>query len=238
MQIQPISQGFEMEQIVPFFQPVMDLECRSVLSYECLARQVTTCEQAFLPSEFIQIIEQEQCFGELTRAIFHQSAEYFRNMNTAWSINLSQQDISELALINFLQDYLKFYPFPQRVILEMSAQLVQSCPEEFKAFLLVCKVLDIQLFIDNFTCDVEKMKPLLSLPIDGIKIDGPLICQLNTDQSAIDRVNTFNQLACTKGILVIAQHIENHETLQALEQLGIRYGQGFYLSEPNRKTLN
>lgn len=236
MQVHQVSEAFDIEQVVPFFQPVMDLEHNAVWNYECLARLMTESEQAFLPSDFLQIIEQRQCFGQLTRTIFLRSAEYFRHLNLAWSINISRPDMLEAKLAKFLKDYLHFYPNPGRVSIEMTAELAVEYPEEFKSFLLLCKALDIRLFIDHFGACTSHLEQILALPIDGVKIDGNLINQLIKDKEVVEFVDKLNQMARQRDIKVIAEHIEDRRTLSEVDKLGIRYAQGFYFCEPSART--
>ncbi|GAB3026633.1 EAL domain-containing protein [Bowmanella dokdonensis] len=232
MRIKQIAGAFDIERIVPYFQPIMDLEHHAVWSYECLARLVTDKEQTFLPSEFLYLVERGQCFGQLSQRIFHASAEYFRNNNMAWSINISQQDIVESKLVRFLTDFLPEYPNPGRITLELMAATAFNHRNEFKSFLQMCKTLNIRLFVDHFGAISSNIMTILELPIDGVKVDGALIKQMARSQETMDFVSHLQQLAEERDIAVIAEHIEDKSSLQAVRSLGIRYGQGFYFSKP------
>ncbi|MFT5277458.1 MAG: EAL domain-containing protein (putative c-di-GMP-specific phosphodiesterase class I), partial [Granulosicoccus sp.] len=48
---------FKMERVVPYFQPIMNLNNNRVWRYECLARLLGEKEHIFLPSEFLTIVE-------------------------------------------------------------------------------------------------------------------------------------------------------------------------------------
>ncbi len=232
MQIKPVMGSFDIERIVPYFQPIMDLDHHAVNSYECLARLVTQNEQTFLPSEFLCLVEREQCFGALTQRIFHASSEYFRNNSMGWSINISQQDIIEPHLSKFLSEFIQDYPNPQRITLELMASTAMQYREEFQSFLDVCKALGIRLFVDHFGALNHHILSLLDLPIDGIKVDGHLIKQMTQSQEVLDFVGHLNQLSQQRRIIVIAEHIEDKDCLTAVQELGIRFGQGFYFSKP------
>ncbi|GGD59202.1 EAL domain-containing protein [Lacimicrobium alkaliphilum] len=232
MHIKQIMGSFDIERIVPYFQPIMDLQHHAVNSYECLARLVTEDEQTFLPSEFLCLVEREHCFGELTQRVFHASAEYFRNNNIGWSINISQQDIVEPRLSKFLSEFVQDYPSPRRVTLELMAATAFQYRDEFKSFLDICKALGIKLFVDHFGAINSNILSLLDLPVDGIKVDGHLIKQMTRSQEALDFVGHVNQLSQQRNIIVIAEHVEDKDCLDAVQSLGIRYGQGFYFSKP------
>ncbi|MDF2177802.1 EAL domain-containing protein [Aliiglaciecola sp. CAU 1673] len=232
MKVKEILDNIDIDRVVPYFQPIMDLEHHSVWSYECLARLVTEKEQTFLPSDFLFLVEREHSFGELTRRVFHASSEYFRDNNLAWSINISQQDIIEPTLTKFLNEFVKHYPNPNRITLEIMASTALNHRAEFQSFLQVCKALDIRLLVDHFGGVSGNILTILDMPVDGIKIDGSLVKQMAKSQEAADFVDHLNQLASERNIAVIAEHIEDKSCLDAVRSLGIRYGQGFYFSKP------
>ena len=41
MQVTEVTDSFNLDNVVPFFQPIMDLQNDAVWSYECLARLLT-----------------------------------------------------------------------------------------------------------------------------------------------------------------------------------------------------
>jgi EAL domain-containing protein (putative c-di-GMP-specific phosphodiesterase class I) len=232
MRIKQVTESFSLDRVVPFFQPIMDIENNAVWRYECLARLVTLDEQTFLPSDFLYLVESQQSVELLTETIFNRSAEYFRNINVAWNINISLQDMLSPQLGKFLRDYLSNYPNPRRVSLELIASAVFSHPKEFKALLVTCRELNIGMFIDHFGATTDNIKGVLDLPVNGIKVAGSLINKLVNNKQSRDFVDHLTEQAGQKGIVVIAEHVEQQETLDILKKMGIRYAQGFYFSHP------
>ena len=51
MPIKEITESFSLDRIVPFFQPIMDLEGERVWRYECLARLIGEHQDTFLPND-------------------------------------------------------------------------------------------------------------------------------------------------------------------------------------------
>lgn len=237
MHIKRVTDHFSLDRVVPFFQPIMDISQETVWRFECLARLVTPCEQTFIPSEFLHLIERQQTVAQLTETIFSRSANYFRDLNAAWSINITQQDMLNPFLFDTLSEALRDYPNPKRVGLELTASAVLDNIDEFKLFAAQCQELNIAIYIDNFGATSGNIKSILKLPIDGIKIAGRLISQLMDNHETFEFVEYFTQLAAAKNITVVAVHVENWATLEKLRELGIRYAQGYYFSEPKPGTL-
>lgn len=232
MHIQEITEHFDLKRVVPFFQPIMDITQNTVWRFECLARLVTPCEQTFLPSEFLHLVERQQSVERLTETMFNRCAEYFRDINMAWNINISRVDMLNADFLNMLSDTLAGYPNPTRVSLEVTASEVLEDIEEFHRFALNCKSLKVGLFIDHFGAKTGNINSILGLPIDGVKVAGRLIKQIMENQQTFDFVEHLTHQANLKNIKVVAVHVEDKATLQCVKDLGIKYAQGFYFRHP------
>lgn len=234
MQVCEVSRDYHVENIVPFFQPISDLTQDRVWGYESLARLIREDQHVCLPSEFLYLLQKDSCYGDLTRKIFHSSAQYFRDVQVNWSINITEKDVLNPHTLSFLKDYLLDYPNAHRVMLEISANTLFSYPEQFKAFLLLSKTLGIQIVVDRFAEPLTQLQRVLDFPIDGFKIDASR--HLHGDVST----HTFLKLkekAQNNDIFVIAEQIENHACLESVMALGIQYGQGFFISYPQSEAV-
>ncbi|GAB5382660.1 MAG: hypothetical protein Alis3KO_30550 [Aliiglaciecola sp.] len=236
MHIKEVTEHFDLDRVVPFFQPIMDVSQDTVWRFECLARLVTPCEQTFLPSEFLYLVERQQSVERLTETIFNRSAMYFRDLNVAWNINIGMQDMLNPALLDNLAEVLTDYPNPERVSLELTAAVVLNNIDAFNQFALRCQDLKIGIYIDHFGATPGNINSILSLPINGIKIAGGLIAQIMESQQSFEFVEHLTQQAQAKGISVVAVHVEDKATLDRIKDLGIRYAQGFYFSLPQPDT--
>lgn len=229
MNVCEVSKDFKIENIIPFFQPIMDLRKNSVWGYECLARLIDEGQNVFLPSDFLYLIEEERCYGELTQKIFRESAHYFRHVQVNWSINLTERDIIDAQTLHFLQQYLLDYPNSHRVTLEVCADAVTQYPAQFKAFLLLGKTLDIRILVDRFKTPQSQVMAVLDYPIDGVKIASKALMEIGLDKRAL---NNLRQKAKDNEVAIVAEQIENGQTLQCIQAMHIDYGQGFYISSP------
>lgn len=229
MNVCEVSRDYHLENIVPFFQPITDLRQNRVWGYESLARLIGKDEHVCLPSEFLYLLQKDSCYGDLTRKIFHSSAQYFRNLQVNWSINITEKDVLNPLTVRFLKDYLLDYPNAHRVMLEISANTLFSFPEQFKAFLLLSKTLGIQIVVDRFDDPLTQLERVLDFPIDAFKIDVERHFKYEVNTHIFLRLQ---EKAYRNDIVVIAEHIENRTSLDAVEALNIQYGQGFYISYP------
>jgi EAL domain-containing protein (putative c-di-GMP-specific phosphodiesterase class I) len=232
MQVTEVTKNFNLDNVVPFFQPIMDLKNDVVWSYECLARLLTLEQNSYLPTEFLFLVERQQSVAQLTQTVFARSASYFRNINMAWNINLSLSDMTDSETLKFLQSQLADYPNPKRISIEITAQnaLVESA--KFGQFCGICETLGINIVIDNFDQQECDLQAILSLPISAIKVSATLFDKVISDVVTENFVKGLISSATNNKIIVIAERIERRETLEVVKQLGVKYAQGFYFSQP------
>lgn len=235
MHVCEVSRDYHVENIVPFFQPITDLKQDFVWGYECLARLINQGQQVWLPSEFLYLLQKDSCFGELTRQVFHSSAQYFRDVQVNWSINITERDVLNAQTIGFLERYLSDYPNAHRVMLEISANTLLNYHQQFKAFLLLGKTLGIQIIIDRFEHPIAQLPQVLDFPIDAVKIDSKT---LHRDKVSPDDFSIIQDKANKNHVAIIAERIENDEIFSRVKSLDIRYGQGFFISYPRSEVAN
>jgi EAL domain-containing protein (putative c-di-GMP-specific phosphodiesterase class I) len=237
MKTSQVTDSYDIQNVVPFFQPIMDLTNNHVWRYECLARLLTLGESPFIPTELLYLLDRQHCAAQLTETIFTRSASYFRNINMPWNINISQADMQNPAIHHFLVAQVQNYPNPQRIALEVTASNVLTDKQAFAEFCTFCQQLGISLFIDNFTGQESDIRTIVDLPVQGIKLDGQLTQQLMAGNGQARKL--IELLSChakEKNITLVAQHVEDESAITRIQELGINYAQGFYFSAPIPKA--
>ena len=236
MQVTEVTKSFSLDNVVPFFQPIMDLNNNVVWSYECLARLLTLDQSSYLPTEFMFLVERQQSVAQLTQNVFGRSACYFRDLNMAWNINLSLADMIDTDTLKFIQSQLENYPNPKRISIEITAQNALLESARFSQFSKECDALGINIIIDNFNQQECDLQAVLALPISAIKVSASLFDQVTSDRETEQFVKNLISSAASNKILVIAERIEHKTTLDVVKKLGIKYAQGFYFSQPKALT--
>jgi EAL domain-containing protein (putative c-di-GMP-specific phosphodiesterase class I) len=236
MQITEVTESFSLDSVVPYFQPIMDLNNNAVWRYECLARLVTFNEHSYLPSEFLFLVERQQSVALLTETIFSRSARYFRDINMAWNINVSLADMTDPQIHAFLGSQLQDYPNPERVALEITASNALNDLTAFSYFASICTDLGISLFVDHFSEKSADIQTILALPVSGIKVSANSVNDNKGNGQSLDFISRLNEQAKKQGVILIAEHIENEQELAVVKEIGINYAQGFYFSQPKAQT--
>ncbi|MEP7704471.1 EAL domain-containing protein [Paraglaciecola sp. 25GB23A] len=232
MQVAHVSRDFSLDRVVPFFQPIIDIHNDIVWRYECLARFINVEQQSFVPTELLYLVDRRHSKAHLTHTIFNGSANYFRHINMAWSINLSLQDMLDPEMTDFMRTQLQDYPNPTRISIEIAATNALENRAAFNEFALLSKSLNLNITLDQLDPQQEDLLQLLSLPVEAIKISVKDIRHSQQKTKVAEALKVFFSKAEEKGIDLIAEHIEHKAELDMIRALGIQYAQGFHFSLP------
>ena len=86
--------------------------------------------------------------------------------------------------------------------------------------------------IDDFGTGYSSLALLRRLPVDGIKIDRSFVDGMLSSQEDHAIVASTINLAGSLGLSVVAEGVENIETLDMLRDLGCGEAQGYYMCRP------
>lgn len=86
--------------------------------------------------------------------------------------------------------------------------------------------------IDDFGSGLSSFAYLRKLPVEFLKIDGLLIKDILDDKTDFTLVKAISDISKSMGKRTVAEFIESPQLLKAARDIGIDFGQGFHLSEP------
>ena len=90
----------------------------------------------------------------------------------------------------------------------------------------------ITFSIDDFGTGYSSLSYLKRLPVSEIKIDRSFIMDMSIDADDRVIVNTTLQMSHNLGLMVVAEGIEDHETLTSLKEMGCDLAQGYFICRP------
>jgi EAL domain-containing protein (putative c-di-GMP-specific phosphodiesterase class I)/GGDEF domain-containing protein len=217
------------EQIVPYFQPVVQISTGEIFQYECLARILRTDGSILTPDQFLSIINRSHLDSELTKMMFIKSASQFASSEVSWSINITCRDLLDDDLQQFFLDYLQHYPKPQRVYFELAEAGILPQFDRCRDAIAALQKAGAKVLLDDFgIASGVGMADLLQLRVDGLKIHGSLTELISTDPDAQLFIEHISSFAKQTQLLIIAEMVESKLSLDTLERSGISYAQGYY----------
>lgn len=221
-----------------FYQPKLDLTTGKVDKLEALIRW-NHRERGFIPPDiFIPLAEQSGLINALTEWIIEtviiQISQWIKQDNHfEVAINLSAQDIARdemLAIINKL--LVEYHIAPKYLSFEITESEIMSKPEEAIRLLGLFRKQSFKLAIDDFGTGYSSLAQLKNMPVTELKIDREFVMHLanNPDDQII--VRSTIDLASSFNLAVIAEGVEDSETLTLLSDLGCRWAQGYFIARP------
>ena len=226
------------EQLELHFQPRLNLVNNKCIGCEALLRWRHPTHGLVPPGDFIPLAEMSDLIRPLSmwvvRSALHHCTHWHElGFDLSIAVNLSTRNLLDLTFSEFIGNLLQEYRFPPEFLeIEITESALISDPERTMRVLSRINELGVRLSIDDFGTGYSSMSYLKRLPIDTLKIDRSFIEDMCTDEHDEAIVNSILGLADTFDLQVIAEGVENSDTLKKLKLLGCEYAQGAYFSNP------
>ena len=235
--ITKIKDAVANEDIVAYFQPIINNETCRVEKYECLAR-LRDDETIISPYFFMNAAKVTGSLPHVTKALISQSFRKFRDNEYEFSINITGEDLVEDYLEEFLLKNVNKYKInPSRVVLELLEDITSLDKGTTLRQLTSLRENGFKVAIDDFGAENSNMSRLLEISPDYLKIDGSFIKNIVSDEKSQIIVDAIVSICKRSGIKMIAEFVHNKEVHERVKSLGIDYSQGYYFSEPKAELV-
>ena len=226
-------------QIFPYFQPMQDLKTGKIIKYEALARGKYNGE-IIPPYKFINSAEILGLSTSITKSMINQSFQFFEGNSMSFSLNITEKDLLEGYLVDFLKDKSTKYAIkPEQVTLEILENIsIRQNSEKIVKVLNSLQLLGYKIAVDDFGAENSNFSRLLDIEIDIIKIDAIFIKNIAKNEKDMNIVKGIVSLAKSLGMTVIAEYVESVEIYEALETCGVDIAQGYYIGKPEKELLS
>jgi EAL domain-containing protein (putative c-di-GMP-specific phosphodiesterase class I) len=220
------------------YQPVVDLSTHRVVGVEALSRWMHDEHGAVSPAKFIPIAEQIGVIKPLTMRLLGQALAEWHSWETAAAelvvaVNVSARHLMSRDLVHEIADLLDRSAIPAACLkLEITETTIMADPYRAEDVVRALSALGVRVAIDDFGTGYSSLAYLKGLSVDELKIDRSFVADMRQSESSAVIVRSMVQLAHNLGLKVIAEGVEDLETMEALEALGCDMVQGFYVSRP------
>lgn len=117
------------------------------------------------------------------------------------------------------------------VCLEITESVALQDVQNTRKFVDKVRRIGARVALDDFGAGYTSFSYLKEIRADLLKIDGSFIVGMATHPTHIAIVQAIVQLAKSLDMLVIAEWVEDHATLQLLKDMGVDYAQGRIISD-------
>ena len=226
-----ILAAVEIGQIVPFYQPIVDLETGSVRAVEALARWIHPDRGLVAPDQFIPLAEDSEIIIDLDLSVLRQSAVQVSRWRTRHpalrlNVNLSARHVDHPDCLRRLRETVESAGLePKAVTFELTETAAVSAPPTDRDFLLSLRNSGFQVVLDDFGSGFASIDQVLRLPIDGIKLNRSLTAAMGT-RLGDAVIRHLVALATDLELDTVVEGIETDEQRRRARQFGARLGQG------------
>jgi EAL domain-containing protein (putative c-di-GMP-specific phosphodiesterase class I)/CHASE2 domain-containing sensor protein len=220
------------------YQPKLDLRTGEVIGAEALARWTHPEKGEIGPVDFIPAAEQSGRIENLTAFVLAHAIRAAallarRGYPLGISVNLSARLIESFDLLARVEALLERYGLPaERLTLEVTETAALTGGTGGMEVLLRLRALGVQISIDDYGTGLSTLEYLKKIPATEIKVDQSFVQSIHRSQSDKLMVHSTIQLAHSLGHKVVAEGVEDAQTLEALTYMGCDIAQGFHIGRP------
>jgi EAL domain-containing protein (putative c-di-GMP-specific phosphodiesterase class I) len=218
------------------FQPIADIENRTVFAYEALVRGLNG-ESA--GQVFQRVPPHELHAFDHAARIEAVSLAARLGLEVKLSLNVLPGSIEEMpaSIDLLLQRCAECGLSPDRLILEITEGEVIRRPKEFVNLLNRYRANGVRLAIDDFGAGYSGLNLLADFQPDLIKLDMHLVRDVDRAGARQAIARAVLQVCSDLAIEVIAEGVETEGEYHWFRRVGVRLFQGFLLARPGFESL-
>jgi diguanylate cyclase (GGDEF)-like protein len=230
----------EERQFVLHYQPQLDLSTGEILGVEALLRWPHPRLGPVPPLKFLPVAEDAGLMPSLTALVLDTALAQC----AAWradghlisvAVNVSPSNLLEAGFTELITEALDRYLLPAAaLVLEITETCIITDFERSRTVIEELRDLGLIVSIDDFGAGFTSLAYLRDLAVGELKLDRTFVSGLVSPDKARDLslVKSTIDLGHALGLRVVAEGVEDLETLDVLGRLGCDLAQGFYIAMP------
>lgn len=220
------------------FQPKVCLQSGLPVGLEALVRWRHPVRGELSPALFVPLAEQTELLSALTAWVTDRAIARLARLRNSCiqlpvTINVSSRDFSREGFADALEAKMLKAKLPTSLLgIEcLETERIIESPAAMQG-LEMLKLRGFGISLDDFGTGYSNISYLRRMPLDVIKLDRTLISEISSDTAS--RIIARSIIAMLKELdyTVLAEGVEDAETVTALTQYGCDQAQGFFYSRP------
>ncbi|HVY64023.1 MAG TPA: EAL domain-containing protein [Gammaproteobacteria bacterium] len=214
--------------------PIASLNGEQKVMYDTLLRMVDPQGEEVAAAEFMPAAFRNRLLRAIDRWVIGASLSFCaHNQLDCAFIKLSNESIVDKTLPDWLAKAVESSGVnPGKLCFQVSEDDATQYLTQTQELAQLLNARGHLFAIEHFGVGRDSGRILLNTPMQYLKLDGSLMENLAGDQMQQEKVRVFITAASKRAIPVIAERVENANTMAVLFQLGAAYVQGHYVHEP------
>jgi len=234
-----LRKALDNNELVVFYQPLIDLETNKLLGMEALLRWKHPEKGMISPGDFIPLAEETGLIEPIGEWVLRAACTQNKEWQDAGyppvkvSVNMSARQFNKKNITELIGDILQETGLnPEYLGIEITESVIMQDVKSTIAKLKKMHKMGITLSIDDFGTGYSSLSYLKLFPIDNLKIDQSFVFNITSDSTDAAIAASVILLAHSMNLKVVAEGVETKEQLEVLRQQGCDYVQGFLFSRP------
>ena len=241
---QMINHALEDDSIIPWYQPIYNIETGKIHHYEVLARLINRNGKVVYPNSFIPIAEKFGLISNIDKRIFEKSVKYLGELkeqgkNYTFSVNISGKNLGDKDILEHILEVLDNSNVDsENIVFEITETNAINNLEKAALFVKTLKDKGCKFALDDFGIGFTSFVHISKLNVDFVKIDGSFVKNIVTSEMDREIVESIGGMCKALGIETIAEFVETKEILDILTDTKIDFAQGYFIGKPLVKVLD
>jgi diguanylate cyclase len=234
-----LRQALARQEFVLYYQPVFNLQNRTLIGAEALIRWQHPERGLIPPMKFIPVAERSGLIVEIGEWVLQEACRQWDDWRSAGlpelviAVNVSMVQMRRGDLTHVVQNALQSHAVPAQYLeLELTESEILQDSEKFIELLQSLKVLGVKLSIDDFGTGYSNLSYLQRFDVDTLKVDQSFVRRLRDSRQDRAIVKAIIQMAKSLGLTTTAEGIEDEQMYRELRAMGSEYGQGYWFAKP------
>ena len=233
-----LRSAVEDDQLFLVYQPKINIHTGEVRGVEALVRWNHPTRGIQYPDTFIPLAENTGLIAPITFFVVEQALRQVRNWQEAGielsvAVNLSVRHLTDMSLPDRIAVALERWGVaPSRLIIEVTESSIMTDPKRAAVVLQQLRRIGVDVAIDDYGTGHASLNYLKQFDIDELKIDRSFIMNLDVDSSDAIIVASTVELGHNLGLRIVAEGVEDGDTLEWLSGLGCDMAQGYHIGRP------
>jgi diguanylate cyclase (GGDEF)-like protein len=230
-------------QLFLLYQPIFDLDSRTVVGAEALVRWQHPVRGIVQPEDFIALAEATGLIAPLGRWVLEeacgQAAAWARDgHDIGMSVNVSARQLGQDGFASDVRSALEESGIePASLTLEVTETTIMRDVASACERLEQVKRLGVRVAIDDFGTGYASLSHLQRMPVDVLKVDRSFIAALNDGGQSRELLEAILGVAQALSLSVIAEGIETSAQMSIIQEMGCEMAQGFLMGRPSPPQL-
>ena len=221
-----------------YYQPKLHLPTGEVQRAEALLRWQLP-ELGFIsPMRVMRIAEQSGTLFELSKWVVFRAVRQIREwldegIKMCVAVNLPADLAPDPKIVEMVKNALAIWDVPgEQLTIEITESAIMEDKRSGHNNLLSLRALGCRVSIDDFGTGFSSLSYFKDIPATELKIDKSFVFNMRSEKQDRDIVELILQIAALFDFSVVAEGIEDEETLHMLAELGCDYAQGYHIARP------